>query len=62
MSIKVLHSSISMTMLKLCKDQAIADASRLESKMRERLEWSDIKVLRALLVNPRHLNLVLCSY
>ena len=37
-------------MYKSCKDQALADVSRLEGKMRERLEWSDIKLLRAILV------------
>ena len=36
--------------LRYCKDQALADVSRLESKMRERLEWSDVKLLRAILI------------
>ena len=36
--------------LKSCKDQALADVSRLEGKMRERLEWSDVKLLRTILV------------
>lgn len=38
------------TMLKSCKDQALADVRRLEEKMRERLEWSDVKLLRAILI------------
>lgn len=33
-----------------CKDQVIADISRLEIKMRERLEWSDANLLRAILM------------
>lgn len=37
-------------MLKSCKDQALADVRRLEEKMKERLEWSDVKLLRAILV------------
>ena len=36
--------------LKSCRDQALADLSHLEGKMRERLEWSDVKLLRAILV------------
>ena len=36
--------------LRHCKDQALADVSRLESKMQERLEWSDVKLLRAVLI------------
>ena len=36
--------------LRSCKDQALADLSRLEGKMHERLEWSDVKLLRAILV------------
>ena len=37
-------------MLKSCKDQALADVTQLEGKMRERLEWSAVKLLRAILV------------
>lgn len=33
---------------KMRKVQAIADVRQLESKMRERLEWSDISLLRAI--------------
>ena len=36
-------------MLRSCLDQSLADVSRLERKMRERLEWSDVKLLRAIL-------------
>ena len=36
-------------LLKSCKDQALADLSRLEEKLRERLEWSDVPLLRAIL-------------
>ena len=36
--------------LQSCKDQALADVSRLEDRLRQRLEWSDIKLLRALLI------------
>ncbi len=36
--------------LNSCKAQALADVNRLEGKMRERLEWSDGKLLRAILV------------
>ena len=32
-----------------CKDQALADVQRLNSSMRERLEWSDVKLLWAIL-------------
>lgn len=38
------------TVLEFCKNQASADVLRLEEKMRERLEWSDIKLMRAILV------------
>ena len=38
------------TSLKACADQALADVSQLEKKMRARLEWSDVKMLRAILV------------
>ncbi len=31
--------------LNSCKAQALANVSRLEGKMRERLEWSDVKLL-----------------
>ena len=37
-------------MLEFCKNQALADVRRLEEKMRERLEWSDVQLLRAILV------------
>ena len=38
-------------LLESCKDQALADLSRLKEKMRERLEWSDVPLLRAILDN-----------
>ena len=38
------------TVLESCKDQALTDVSRLEDRMRERLEWSDIKLLRGILI------------
>ena len=40
----------SPTTLKTCATQALADINRLEEKMRTRLEWSDVKMLRAILV------------
>ena len=36
--------------LKACAAQALADINRLEKKLRARLEWSDMKMLRAILV------------
>ena len=38
------------TMLSYCSKQAQSDLRRLTEKMRERLEWSDTELLRALLV------------
>ena len=38
------------TTLKMCADSAIADAKQLEVKMKTRLEWSDLEMLRAILV------------
>ena len=38
------------TVLESCKDQTLTDVSRLEDRIRERLEWSDIKLLRGLLI------------
>ena len=38
------------TTLEYCKKEALADLGRLHEKMRERLEWSDVQLLRALLV------------
>ena len=35
--------------LQACADTAIADARRLEDSMKARLEWSDLKLLRAIL-------------
>ena len=31
------------------KDQAVADLKRLDQKMRDRLDWSDIELLRSIL-------------
>ena len=36
--------------MKSWKDQALADVHRLEENMRERLAWSNVKLLRAILV------------
>lgn len=36
--------------LSYCLREALADLERLTEKMRERLEWSDTNLLRALLV------------
>ena len=36
--------------LQFCKNEGSADVVRLEEKMQERLEWSDIKLMRAILV------------
>ena len=35
--------------LKACADTAISDITTLESKLRTRLEWSDLKLLRAII-------------
>jgi len=35
--------------VKTCKEQALADLNRLDEKLRGRLEWSDIGLLRAIL-------------
>ena len=45
----VLHN-YNTTTLKHCSDQAIADAKQLDDKLRERLEWSDVRMLRAIAV------------
>ncbi len=36
--------------LKVCADTALADGIRLDDKIRARIEWSDMKMLRAILV------------
>ena len=36
--------------LESCKRQALADMERLNNTIKERLEWSDVKLLRALIV------------
>ena len=38
------------TTLEYCKKEALADLERLNEKLRERLEWSDVTLLRAVLV------------
>ena len=38
------------TTLQTCAAEALADINRLDEKMRARLEWSDVKMLRAILV------------
>ena len=35
---------------KYCKEQALADLKQLDLKMRDRLEWSDVKLLRSILL------------
>lgn len=45
----VLKSYTSAT-LEYCKKQAVTDLERLHGNMRERLEWSDVELLRSLLV------------
>ena len=42
--------SYSDTAQKALKQDALGDLTRLDDKMRERLQWSDVKLLRALLV------------
>ncbi len=37
-------------MLQSCKDQALADLKRLDKTMRDRLAWTDVKILRSILV------------
>ena len=39
----------SPAVLKQCADEALSDIKRLEEKLRERLEWSDMDMLRAIL-------------
>ena len=36
--------------LHTCKTEALADLTRLEENLRSRLEWSDLSLLRSLLV------------
>ena len=43
-------SNYSPTTLKACANQALAAVKQLDEKMRARLEWSDVKILRAILV------------
>ena len=38
-----------IAVLKQCVDEALSDIKRLEEKLRERLEWSDMDMLRAIL-------------
>ena len=37
-------------MLQSCKSQALADLKQLDSSMRDRLEWTDVEILRNILV------------
>ena len=37
-------------MFTACSRQALSDLQKLDSKMRERLEWTDVKLLRSILV------------
>ena len=43
-------SEYNPTALQACADTAVADARRLEDSVKARLEWSDLKLLRAILV------------
>ena len=43
-------SNYNPTVLKACGNKALADINRLEKKMKTRLEWSDVKMLRAIFV------------
>lgn len=43
-------TNYSPTTLITCAAQALADVNQLEKKMRARLEWSDVRMLRAILV------------
>ena len=43
-------NNYSIDNLKACATQALADVQRLEEKMRARLEWSDVRMLRTILV------------
>ena len=45
----VLHGYTTST-AKHCAEQGCEDAKRLEQKMKERLEWSDTRILRAIIV------------
>ena len=36
--------------IKSCKDQALADLSSLDQQMRVRLEWSDVDLMRSILL------------
>ena len=40
----------SSEMIEFCKKEALADMKQLEENIRQRLEWSDVKLLRAVLV------------
>ena len=42
-------SDYSPSVLKLCADEALSDLKRLEEKLKERLEWSDTHMMRAIL-------------
>ena len=45
----VLHN-YNTTTLKHCSDQAIADTKQFNDKLRERLEWSDVRMLRTIVL------------
>ena len=36
--------------MKHCADQAVTDAKELESKLKQRLEWFDLEMLRSIIV------------
>lgn len=38
------------TTLEYCKEQALSDLKQLNLKMRDRLEWSDVKLLHSILL------------
>ena len=44
------HQGFTVSNLEACKAHVLKDLERLEQKPRERLEWSDTKLLRAIFV------------
>ena len=43
-------ANYNLTTLKACANSALADLERLEERMKSRLEWSDLELLRVILV------------
>lgn len=44
------HQYYNTKTLECCKEQALADMKQLDLKMKDRLEWSDMKLLRSILL------------